>query len=90
MGKDIKIRDIDKLSYEDKVEGLKKLINTTTIDGELNSLLDQISQKIAEITVREEMAERMIDEDYSDKEIAYITRVSLSDVEKIRKRKNKK
>ncbi|MDO4996013.1 MAG: hypothetical protein Q4E69_02430 [Bacilli bacterium] len=88
MGKDIKIRDIDKLSYEDKVEGLKKLINTTTIDGELNSLLDQISQKIAEITVREEMAERMIDEDYSDKEIAYITRVSLSDVEKIRKRKN--
>lgn len=89
MDKDIKIRDIDKLSYEEKVEGLKKLVSTITVDQELNDLFNKMTDKIAEITVREDMALRMIDEGYSDKEISYITRIRLSDIEILKKKNNK-
>lgn len=87
MEKDIKIRDIDKLSYDDKREAFIKLASTTTMDEELNDLFNKINEKIAEISVREDMASRMIDEDYSDEEISYITRVRVNDVRLLRKRK---
>lgn len=90
MEKDIKIRDIDKLSYEEKEEVYKKLASTITIDSELDDLFNKMNEKIAEITVREDMASRMIDEGYSDKEISYITRIRLDDIRILKNRKNNK
>lgn len=88
MKKNIKIRDIDKLSYEEKKEAYMKFVSTITVDQELDDLFNKINEKFAEIRVREEMALRMMNEDYSDKEISYITRIRLSDIEILKKKKN--
>lgn len=83
MGKDIEIRDIDKLSYSNTIESYNKYVRPTYIDEEFDEILKKMDYKIAEFTYCEDFAIKMIKEDIKPEIISRVTRFSLNHVKEL-------